>query len=92
MHIAHAGFALCKGLFLDCEYSWVSQYIQTNVYRKTGSPALCCMYLCYYKATGTLYLLKINTPFIGPSPRHCCLNVLPLKNNSPVQPKCNFLA
>lgn len=53
-----------------------------NVYRKTRSPALCCMCLCYYKVTGTLYLLKINMPFTDTSPRHCCLNVLPLKNET----------
>lgn len=40
----------------------------------------CVACLCYYKATGTLYLLKINMPFTDTSPRHCCLNVLPLKN------------
>lgn len=42
----------------------------------------CVACLCYYKLTGTLYLLKINMPFTDTSPRHCCLHVLPLKNKT----------
>lgn len=53
-----------------------------NAFRKSRRPALCSMCLCYYKVTGTLYLLKINMSFTDTSPSHCCLNVLPLKNKT----------